>query len=141
MAGMNLQNIPVRIENIEEYSVGSLRALLVEIATHLEKLARDGTSGSIDLNGLPFAPGEYEQLRQLLGQGEVSAHIEALGPSDIVETRYPGVWWVTHYNVEGDIVADMLEIADIPGIIKSQPEDITTGLELLRAQLSDEVPQ
>jgi hydrogenase-1 operon protein HyaF len=138
---MNLQNIPVSVESVEEYSIGSLRALLAEIATLLEEFARDSTCGSIDLNSLPFAPGEYEQLRQLLGQGEVSVHIEAVGPSEIVETRYPGVWWVTHYNVEGDIVADMLEITDIPEIIKSQSADIAAGLELLRAQLNDEVPQ
>jgi len=67
--------------------------------------------------------------------------IEAIGPSEIAETRYPGVWWVTHYNVEGDIVADMIEIARVPEIIRSQPDDIRAGLELLRAQLDKEVPQ
>jgi hydrogenase-1 operon protein HyaF len=138
---MNLQHIPIKSEADSEYSVGSLRALLVEVAAHLEGLARDGTAGSIDLNSLPFAPGEYEQLRQMLGAGEVSARIEAIGPSEIVETRYPGVWWVTHYNVEGDVVADMLEITIIPEILKSQPEDIAIGLALLRAQLNDEVQQ
>ncbi len=138
---MNLQNIPIKIGAEEEYSIGNLRALFTEIATHLERLMRDGASGSIDLNSLPFAPGEYEQLRQALGQGEVSARIEAIGPSELIETRYPGVWWVTHYNVEGDIVADTLEITIIPEIIKSQPEDINTGLELLRARLNEEVQQ
>ena len=138
---MNLQSIPISIEHAGEYSIGSLRALLVEIAALLEKFAHDGTCGSIDLNSLPFAPGEYDQLRQLLGQGEVSAHIEAVGPSEVIETRYPGVWWVTHYNVEGDIVADLLEIAAVPEVLKSQPEDVVAGLELLRVQLNDEVPQ
>jgi hydrogenase-1 operon protein HyaF len=137
----NLKSIPIYAQAEEAYSVGNIRALLAEIAARLEKLANDGTTGSIDLNSLPFAPGEYEQLRQTLGQGEVSARIEAIGPSEITETRYPGVWWVTHYNVEGDIVADMLEITTIPEIIRSQPEDIRTGLELLRAQLDDEVQQ
>jgi hydrogenase-1 operon protein HyaF len=137
VADVNPQIIPIKAE--EGYSIGSLHALLAEIAAHLEKLAHDGTTGSIDLNGLPFAPGEYEQLRQMLGQGEVSARIEAIGPSEIIETRYPGVWWVTHYNVEGDVVADTLEITLIPEIIKSQPEDVLAGLELLRAQLNDEV--
>ena len=135
----NLKTISIHAQSEEAYSVGNIRALLAEIAACLEKLANDGTTGSIDLNSLPFSPGEYEQLRQMLGQGEVSAHIEAIGPSEIIETRYPGVWWVTHYNVEGDIVADMLEITTIPEIFKSQPEDIIAGLELLRAKLNDEV--
>jgi hydrogenase-1 operon protein HyaF len=137
--GNNLNSIPIKVDDTEQYSIGSLRAILSEMATHLEKLAQDGTTGSIDLNSLPFAPGEYDQLRLLLGEGEVKAHIEALGPSDIVETRYPGVWWVTHYNVEGDIVADSIEITTIPELLKSQPEDIDMGLELIKAQLNDEV--
>lgn len=138
---MSLQQIPVRVDDASSHSIGSLRALLSEIASHLEQLVQHGTIASIDLNGLPFAPGEYEQLRQLLGQGEVTARIEAVGQSEVVETRYSGVWWVTHYNIEGDIVADLLEITAMPEILKSQPDDITTGLALLRTQLEDEVPQ
>ena len=91
----------------------------------------------IDLYSLPFAPGEYELLRQTLGQGEVSARIEAIGASEIVETHYPGVWWVTHYNVEGNIVADILEVTAVPEIIKSQPEDVIDGLARLKAQLDE----
>jgi hydrogenase-1 operon protein HyaF len=134
---MSLQTIPIHIQSEDIYSVGSIRALLAEIAARLEKLAACGEAGMIDLHSLPFAPGEYELLRQALGQGEVSVRIEAIGPSEITETRYPGVWWVTHYNVEGDIVADMIEIALVPEIIKSQPDDILAGLELLRVQLND----
>jgi hypothetical protein len=116
----NLKTIPIYAQAEEAYSVGNIRALLAEIAARLEKLA-----------------GSDEQLRQTLAQGEVSARVEAIGPSEIIETRYPGVWWVTHYNVEGDIVADMIEIAWLPEIIKSQPADVLAGLELLRAQLND----
>jgi len=135
--GNNLKDIPIYVQAGEDFSVGNIRALLAEIAARLEKLVSDGETGMVDLNSLPLAPGEYEQLRQTLGQGEVSARIEAIGPSEIIETRYPGVWWVTHYNVEGDIVADMIEIAWLPEIIRSQPEDVHAGLELLRAQLAD----
>ncbi len=138
---MNLQSIPIKVESADQYSIGNLRALLVEIAARLEQFVQQGVTSSIDLNSLPFAPGDYDQLRLLLGEGEVSAHIEAIGPSEIVETRYSGVWWVTHYNVEGDIVADSIEITTLPEILKSQPADIEEGLELLHAQLDDEVRQ
>lgn len=134
---MSQQTIPIYAQTDEAYSVGNIRALLAEIAARLEKLDDHGETGMIDLNSLPLAPGEYEQLRQTLGQGEVSVRIEAIGPSEIIETRYPGVWWVTHYNVEGDIVADMIEIAWLPEIIQSQPEDVHAGLERLKAQLNE----
>jgi hydrogenase-1 operon protein HyaF len=134
---MSPQTIPIYAQAEEAYSVGNIRALLAEIAALLEKLDDNGETGMIDLNSLPLAPGEYEQLRQTLGQGEVSARIEAIGASEIIETHYSGVWWVTHYNVEGDIVADMIEIAWLPEIIKSQPEDVHAGLERLKAQLNE----
>ncbi len=138
---MSLQTIPIRIENAEPYSIGNLRALLAEIAARLERLAGEGVASSVDINRLPFAPGEYEQLRSLLGTGEVSARIEALGPSEVVETRFPGVWWVTHYNVEGDIIADTLEITMLPEILKSQPADVQAGLALLYTHINGEVQQ
>jgi hydrogenase-1 operon protein HyaF len=136
-AGSNLKDIPIYAQAGETYSVGNIRALLSEIAALLEKLVASGETGMIDLNSLPFAPGEYEQLRQTLGQGEIATRIEAIGPSEIIETRYPGVWWVTHYNVEGDIVADILEVTAIPEIIRSQPEDVRNGLARLKAQLDE----
>ncbi len=134
---MSTQSIPIHAQTEEAHSVGNIRALLAEIETLLESLVSSGRAGMIDLNSLPLAPGEYEKLRQTLGQGEVSARIDAIGPSEIIETHYPGVWWVTHYNVEGDIVADMLEIATVPEIIKSQPEDLRAGLARLRTRLSE----
>lgn len=134
---MNSQTIPIHAQTGEMYSIGNIRALLAEIGACLEKLDCNNETGMIDLNSLPFAPGEYEQLRRTLGQGEVSVHIEAIGKSEVFETQYPGVWWVTHYNVEGNILADMLEITTIPEIIKSQPEDVHAGLEKLQAQLSE----
>ena len=133
---MSLENIAIKLEAADTFSVGNVSALLSEIAAHLERLIASGETSLIDLKSLPFAPGEYEQLRQTLGQGEVTAHIDAIGPSEIIETQYPGVWWLTHYNVEGDIVADMIEIAPIPNILQSQPEDVRAGLDRLHAVLS-----
>jgi hydrogenase-1 operon protein HyaF len=136
---MNSQFIP--IHNNDSRSVGNIRALLTEIAERLEKLNRDNETGMIALNCLPFTPGEYDLLRKRLGRGEVSVRIETAGYSDIIETQYPGVWWVSHYNIDGEMIADTLEITTIPEIIRSQPVDISCGLELLRAQLNQEVPQ
>lgn len=130
---MSLENIAIQLDTGDAFSVGNVSALLSEIAAHLERLIATGEASQIDLKSLPFAPGEYEQLRLLLGQGEVTAQMEAIGASDVIETQYPGVWWLTHYNVEGDIVADIIEIASVPAILHSQPEDIRAGLARLHA--------
>lgn len=133
---MNLEHIAIKVEDPTASSIGNLDALLSEIATCLERLAAKGETWVIDLHGLPLAPGEYEQLRQTLGRGEVSAQMDAIGPSKISETRYPGVWWVTHSNVEGDIIADAIEITFLPDILKSQPEDVRAGLKELKEMLA-----
>lgn len=131
-----LHDIAVKVETAELFSIGNTIAILTEIAALLEQLACSGETGLIDLKSLPFSPGEYEQLRFTLGRGEVSARLDAIGTSEIIETHFPGVWWVTHYNVEGDIVADLIEIAAVPNILHSQPEDVRAGLERLHALIS-----
>ncbi len=131
---MSLHDIPVRVADAQ--SVGNVRALLNEIAARLDALVARNEPSLIDLKSLPFAPAEYEQLRSALGRGEASARLEAIGDSEIYETHFPGVWRVTHYNVEGDIVADLIEIAAVPEILQSQPEDVRAGLKRMRHMLS-----
>ncbi len=133
---MSLENITIKAETAQHSSVGNVAAILTEISSLLEKLAASGATSLIDLKSLPFSPGEYEQLRLTLGRGEVSARLDAIGMSEINETHFPGVWWVTHYNVEGDIVADLIEIAAVPNILFSQPEDVRAGLERLHTLIS-----
>lgn len=132
---MSLDGIAIKVEQADTHSVGNVRALLAEIATRLETLLNDGGTGMIDLRSLPFAPGEYEQLREALGRGEITARLEALGTSEILETRFPGVWWLTHCNADGDIVADVIEVTFLPEILKSQPEDMRDGLAHLQEML------
>jgi hydrogenase-1 operon protein HyaF len=135
---MSLQDIAVKVENTDTSSVGNIAALLAEIATQLELLLSKDNSSLIDLKSLPLSAHEYEQLRFTLGQGEVTARLEAIGPSEIIETQFPGVWWVTHYNVEGDIIADIIEIARIPSLLQSQPEDMQAGLARLQIMLEEQ---
>jgi hydrogenase-1 operon protein HyaF len=140
MEHVSLEHITVKVETADAHSIGSLHALVAEIAARVQKLLADGETAMIDLHSLPFAPGEYEQLRQALGAGEISARLELIGTSEIVETHFPGVWWVTHYNVEGDIIADLIEITFVPDILRSQPEDVQEGLARLQEMLSHTTP-
>ena len=71
-----------------------------------------------------------------LGQGEVYARLHALGPTEIVETRYPGVWVVVHFNNDNEVIGKTIEICDIPELLRSQQEDIRQGLEQLQSQLA-----
>jgi hydrogenase-1 operon protein HyaF len=113
---------------------GSL-ALMHQIVASLEGLIASKTTATIDIHRLPLTPQENQALERTLGEGEVDASVEALGRTRIRETGYPGVWWVTHYNRSSQIIGESIEITDLPELIKSQPEDIRSGLARLRREL------
>jgi hydrogenase-1 operon protein HyaF len=113
---------------------GNVRPILNEVLHALDKLLGTNESTTIDLASLPFGPGELEHLEALLGKGELSAKLDALGPSSIRETAYPGVWWLEHRNAFDEIVGRYLEITRTPEILSSQDADIIAG----RAHLEDQ---
>lgn len=112
-------------------------ALLQELHEKLRDLVDTGCSSTIDLRRLPLAPSEYDQLQRFLGKGELIIDFNALGDSRIVETKYHGVWWITHMNAAGDRVGDFLEIALVPEIVVTTREDVASATELLSEQLRD----
>lgn len=114
---------------------GSAKAVLREIEQRLEKLVQQGEESSIDLSGLPLSPEDYDLLEETLGEGEVVAEVHSLGASRIHETGIPGVWWVTHYNDEDEVLAEFIEVAWCPEILLTPEEDAKDGLEALRARL------
>jgi hydrogenase-1 operon protein HyaF len=121
-----------------EFETGNVRPLLHEIRHALRRLA-DGEEGTIiDLQSLPLAPGEEKRIEEALGCGEVSIEIEALGPSTVQETAYPGVWLITHRNTENEVIARLVEVTKIPALVLAQMEDIRAGLARLEEQLSGE---
>ena len=113
----------------------NVKPLLHEIRHALRDLAEHGRSTIIDLRSIPLAPGEEDRILATLGSGEVRAQIDALGPSEVIETAYPGVWLVTHYNSEEDIIGRFIEITAMPEILCSQADDISQSCERLGACL------
>ena len=53
------------------------------------------------------------------------------GKTGISETRYAGVWLVTHYNDEQEIIGRFIEITAMPEILRSQAADIHQACVLL----------
>jgi hydrogenase-1 operon protein HyaF len=115
---------------------GNVLPLLHEIRHALRRLADGGDGTIIDLQSLPLAPGEEKRIEKALGRGEVAIEIDALGPSSIQETVYPGVWLVTHRNTDEEVVARFIEVARIPQLAAAQAADIRTGLDELEETLA-----
>ena len=125
-----LDDIGIAVQN----DYGNVKPILNEIVHAIDKLLESGEPTTIDLAGLPFGPGELEQLEAALGEGELSARLDALGKSSIRETAYPGVWWLEHRNAHDEVMGRYIEITRTPEILSSQEVDILAG----RARLTDQ---
>ena len=127
----SLETIPVTTE----VATGNVEPLLHEIRHALKRLVGGEDGTTIDLKSLPLAPGEEERIEATLGTGEVRAEVDALGPTLIQETSYPGVWLITHKNADNAVVARFIEVTYIPELLRSQPEDIDAGIDRLENEL------
>jgi len=116
-----LDQIEVAVESPE--SPEMVRSILAEIGSRIEHYLHDGTRGEIDLQGLPLSAADRQHLQQMLGVGEVTITIDVMGRSEIRETSFPGVWWVTHRDGEERAVAQLIEIDEIPRMVAAdRPE-------------------
>jgi hydrogenase-1 operon protein HyaF len=132
-----LQDIPVYTESPQTTSPdhGNAVPLLHEILHALEHLRDSGKPTTIDLRAIASGPGDEARLFEVLGRGEVSAQLDALGMSEIRESRFAGVWLVEHKNSLGERIALQVEITHVPGILLAQQEDIAEAASRLEDQL------
>jgi len=139
---ISLEDIAIQVADRQEQPVtapvtANVMALLHEITTLLRALLDTGAVDSIDLRSLPLLPGEYEALKLILGEGEVSVSINTLGGSQIYETRIAGVWWVSHDDESGERLAEFIEVTRMPEIMKSDRLDIEDACAALQQQLGE----
>jgi hydrogenase-1 operon protein HyaF len=113
-----------------------LLAILQELETMLKELIDSGEQNSIDIRSLPMMPGDYEQLKMILGEGEVQATVNTLGPSQVMETKIPGIWWISHRNAHDEVLAEFIEVTSLPEILKPQPGDLKEAIEILHRQVT-----
>jgi hydrogenase-1 operon protein HyaF len=133
-----LDTISVRVESAGDLTRNAL-PILHEIRHALTRLVAAGETTVIDLFAIPFGPGDERLLLEALGEGEVTAHLHALGESRIVETTYPGVWLIDHHNADGQRIAYHIEIANVPQVLSAQAEDVADGLRRLESALAGSV--
>lgn len=139
---MTAKFIPIKLQAAPDAAApsGNAHAVLHEVVGLLEALAAGGTGGAIDLRAMPLSEGDHRVLAEVLAEGEVKATIDAAGPSDVRETVYPGVWWITHRNETGEVVGELIEVAEVPEILRSPPDDVREGLADLAALLAQARP-
>jgi hydrogenase-1 operon protein HyaF len=132
-----LASIPIAVEPVEATfkAWGNSVPILHEIRHGLKRLAETGKSTKIDLNSIPFGPADEERLLAMLGKGEVEANVDALGPTRVWESAIHGVWLIDYRNLDEQRLALHIEIATIPDIMRTQPQDIRDAIDKLETLL------
>ncbi|MDE2304732.1 MAG: hydrogenase expression/formation protein [Gammaproteobacteria bacterium] len=113
-----------------------IEGLLRELAGHLHALAEHDLTGAIDLRSLPLTDVQLDGLRERLGRGEVSASFDVAGRSEVWETRYPGIWWIRHYDGLETVVVERIEITAVPEILRAGHADLAAAAANLRRELA-----
>ncbi len=130
-------SIPVQVRSeAREAHHDSARALLHEVQGLLEALVHRGEAAGIDLHHLPLSPEDRAMLVEMLGSGAVFARVEAAGVTEVHETAFPGVWWVTHASESGEVLAEFIDVCAVPEILRACREDSQEGLERLGLTLN-----
>ena len=136
-----LESIPVEIEPLVDVNnSGGAHAILHEVERLLGHLISNDEEGVIDLKTIPLSHDEYQQLQYVLSRGELTATLQSLGKSIVHETAIAGVWRVIHYNEEGEVIADLVEVTTLPEILKSDRADMQNALAELRRRIEIEQP-
>lgn len=111
-------------------------AILAELATLLEQLSERQVAAAIDLRSLPMSPEDRDELQRRLGEGEVQASVHAGGLSTLRETSFAGIWWVMHRDAQGELIAELLEVAHVPQILASTSDEASAAASALRERIS-----
>ena len=112
-----------------------LIALLLEIQDMLKKLVDSGEHGYVDLQELNLPARDVQQLKLVLGTGDVQATVYELGLIQISETGISGVWWVTHKDASNEILSDVIEVTTLPEILVTQHQDLHESVGVLQERL------
>ncbi|MEW5768797.1 MAG: hydrogenase expression/formation C-terminal domain-containing protein [Pseudomonadota bacterium] len=134
---MSLDDIPVRVVAPDPGLSGNAWPLMLEIVQMVRNLLESGETSAIDLSALPLTPADKAWLKDRLGGGQIHVELQAEGLSTLDETACPGVWWVTHHDAQGRVLSELIEIAQVPELVKAHPDDIRMGCEYLEGVVSE----
>ena len=135
---MHKTSIPVEFGGSKATNRSIATEVLKEILASLNDLVQSGTTAVIDLRGRSrMSAATYNYLKEALSAGEVTAVIDADLKVEITETQYPAVWWMTHRNDQGAIMTELIEITEMPDILRPHRAEIRDGLRRLEHALQE----
>lgn len=128
--GMSTYRPPVLPEREDVAGLAAGHAALRAVRRALQQVLDGEAAMPVDLTGL--GPADRQLLNQVLGEGEVSARIEAGTGREvrIQESVFAGVWRVAIFEA-GQPVADCIEVGAVPALVGEQARLDATDVRAL----------
>ncbi|GAB4359220.1 MAG: hydrogenase expression/formation protein [Gammaproteobacteria bacterium] len=105
------------------------------VLAELRDTARDYRSGGsahvVNLTLVPMTPADLELLRQVLGNGGVSAESRGYGACRVHATGCARIWSVQYFNAMDALILDTVEVCDLPAAVAAAQEDIEDSAKRL----------
>ena len=98
--------------------------VLAEVNGQAAKFAGGGTPHFVNLTLLPQTPVDLALLDQVLAPGAVTLMSLGYGTCQVTATRLRHCWRVRHFNSEGRLILDTLELTAVPLVVLAAQEDI-----------------
>ncbi len=109
-------DLPIAPEPEDTVGMEAGKARLNELVAALKGYRIGAPAAVLELGDL--APEDLGLINQILGEGEVSM---VAGPSiQVQEAVFAGVWRVLHFDENGDVERDTIEVAAWPNAVRDQ---------------------
>jgi len=130
------------IELDEVYVSDTMSAMpvLAEVRDHADRY-RPGCPGTaINIGRLPMSPSDEDLINRALGDGPARATCRGYGISRVASTGYRNVWRVRHFNADERMLANVIEVIDVPEIVAAPEEDVRDGTHALADAIAAYAP-
>lgn len=111
-------------------------AVLSELAEQLRSWRPGEAAQVINLSLLPLSPEDLSWLGELLGRGATTILSRGYGNCRVSATALPRVWQVVYYNSQDQVILSLLEVCDMPDVVRASREDIADSRERLAEALA-----
>ncbi len=137
---MTTYSVPLLPEPDEVIDLPDVREAMDWLKASLAK-AGDGEPRVADLSRIDAE--SRELVNQILGEGEVLVTRTGDVDAKTQESVLAGVWRTIYNDADGNLVADLLEVADLPHTVKRAAEDglaVDTGVAGVTPELPNVLP-
>lgn len=123
--------LAIDLDSVDPSETMNALPVLAEVRSRLHAYRAGSPGHVVNIGRLPMTPADEALIGKALGEGPVRALCRGYGVSRVDSTACRNVWRVRHFNSDDKLLANVIEIADVPDIVAAPAEDVRDGAPAL----------